>query len=404
LALHRAVVGYEVGPSDLIEALVAESVTSVEVRAKPEPKWTPSFLVQDGHRFSGAFASPALHAAIACLARFKAGGRGLENLLRLENEVEIHVGELLAELNDRRAWHELGCWGAGEYGEERLGMSRTAAWRRAAIARRLRQLPVVQCAYLEGAIGIEAAECIERALGPRAGATVQHAWVVRAREATVKRLKDDEALAIRDRLLQAQVPLPANDVAWQKFLRREPGRSWRAVLELGGDLLTKIETGQRDPDVFLRLRLPVDVGRGFAVALGQVRRCVSGPLPSGKIAAALKRRHRGLPAWLALLAMLEDYVATWDPQESSSIGLRTGRLSMYDSRVHIAQDLETSSCTDHAVELDVRKPHLPLHTMQGEHGGRAQCRGRAGSTSWRLGFHLGRGSATSAGYGGEGEA
>lgn len=286
-------------------------------------------------------------------------------------------------------------------------MSRTTAWRRTAIVRRLRDLREVRAAYLEGRIGIEAANAIQRALGRCADIATQPAWIDRAQVATLKRLCDDENIASRERLLERRVPTPPSDEAWLGALHRAPGRGLAAVIGLGCRVLAAIESGSTNPDVFLRLRLPPDLARDLFAVIESRRRSLAEQAervealpveiaariaPSLRIASALRRRHRGVPAWVGLLALLEDYVCTWDasPRRAGDAiyeraGYRCaapGCTSRRNLEIHhvVYRSRGGTSSSDNLVCL------CRMHHQQGEHSGRMRIRGVAPlNIVWRLG-------------------
>jgi hypothetical protein len=207
-------------------------------------------------------------------------------------------------------------------------------------------------------------------------AHVEREWLARAGEATVKRLRDEaRALARRDLELApspvdvtetvtgcgptpggasplplddsagtasplplddsawaavplplddsagAASPLPLDDPAWAASLRREPGLARRRVLQAG---LLALEPG---PDVFLRLRLPESLADALLAAVEAARRSLSAladsvpwdrdwpetpALPSVLAARTFSVRWRRVPAWVGLLALLEEAALAWD--------------------------------------------------------------------------------------------
>jgi plasmid stabilization system protein ParE len=122
-------------------------------------------------------------------------------------------------MSDRGAWSSLLFTSVGHYGEQRLGMSRTAAEDRARLARSLRRLPVLRVAYESGEVGIEAATLVRRVLGRGpVEEGVEAAWVERARQATVKRLRDEARM-----LSSHPGAVPMEDEEWHGGLLRRPG-------------------------------------------------------------------------------------------------------------------------------------------------------------------------------------
>ena len=427
LELHRAVVGSQSSVAEFIEALIADG--SLGFTAEPtgapigsSPPFSLRCMRIEARDLRPLFASPAFRSALDCLARVErwagadpANGveswahheRVIRELLRLEDEIETRIGELLSELDEHRAWRSFNCEGVSAYGETYLGLSHTTAWRRASIVRRLRGLTEVRSAYLEGAIGIEAADVIRRALGGPADIALQQEWLARARTSTLKRLLDEEQIALRQRLLEGRPAIPASHAIWHRSLRRIPGRGLAAVIGAGCRVLDAITTRSSNPDVFLRLGLPPETARDFQAAIEIQRRAVaeqaehldkapvqlaSRARPSLRIASALRARYAGVPAWVGLLALLEEYVFTWDVS-SHRAGEATYERAGYRC--------EAPGCTSrrnleehHIMYRSRRGPSTSdnllclcrMHHQQGEHGGQARVRGRAPlGVVWRLG-------------------
>lgn len=338
----------------------------------------------------------------------------IRRLIRTEDRLDRLLGRVLAEMSSLGAWVRLGFAGLGHYAEERLGMCRSTACERAAAARQAPVLPVLFRAYQDGEIGLEAALRIARLLRGRAveeAAVAQ--WVARARESTVKRLKDEMRALARDGVLsrrsEAEVaPRPLDDATWHRSLRKDRGtaRGWVRTFGLATLL-------QPEPDVFLSVRLPADLAgelldcirsacRGLA-RIGSDESATSGEdhdasPPSVRAARWMIGRRVALPGWLGLLALLEDFVSTWDPEAGA-----TPKRSPSSEEVYIRDGWRCSApgCTsrrnleDHHIvyrsrggshDLSNRSCLCRFHHQMGEHGGRARCRGTAPlGLTWRLG-------------------
>ena len=431
LELHRAVVGAQASVEEFLEALIADGSpgfageparddAGVPSNTLPSPFRCTRFEVGDRKPL---FASPAFRQALDCLARAERWTgdtrapidlehpahleRVIRELLRLEDEIETRIGALLAELDEHRAWRSFHCEGVSAYAEAYLGLSSTTAWRRASIVRRLRGLTEVRRAYLEGAIGIEAAEVIRRALGGPADIAIQQEWLARARTATLKRLLDEEQIALRQRFLEGRPAIPSSDAIWHRSRQRIPGRGLAAVIGAGCRVLDAITTRVSHPDVFLCLGLSRETARDFHAAIEIQRRAVaeqaehldaipvqmaSRARPSLRIASALRRKYAGVPAWVGLLALLEEFAFTWDVsphRAGDAIYVRAGYrceapgcTSRRNLEVHhvVYRSRGGASAPENLVCL------CRMHHQQGEHGGRARCRGRAPlGVVWRLG-------------------
>jgi hypothetical protein len=234
-------------------------------------------------------------------------------------------------------------------------------------------------------------------------------------------------------------PLPLDDGEWHRSLRREPGTARRrlhrfglAAIGLSGadadgvdlsrpgdsspDLdLSRPVTSSLDPDVFLQVRLPRDLATAFLGAIESARRrlgseaeeCapddvwnessipVQGIRPSLLAARMFSIRCRRTPAWTGLLALLEEFVETWDARDPSrgrsrdAIYIRDGwrcsapgcssRRNLED---HHLVYLSRGGGGGHSNRICLCR----FHHQMGEHGGLASCRGKAPlAVVWRLG-------------------
>jgi hypothetical protein len=463
LALFRAVEGREATVTSFVEALVAEcfagphppeevegseEASSQGVRLGPPVSLVEGALARSTDRWShlpvrgtsgGTASSAVLGPASRALERLRSltgvagqGGpedldRQLRRMIALEDELEAQLGQVLAEMADRGAWTRLRFAGVGHYAEERLGLSRTAGEDRARAARTLRRFGHLRRAYESGRIGLEAVLIVARILGEgAAGPACERAWVGRAAEASVKRLRDEaRALGLR-RCLGPASREPLSDAEWHASLRRVRGTA-RARLEiLGRATLGTDPSAARDaaalpppdpmtcrpsdPDVFLRLRLPASLAADLAASIESQRRALEAlaesvpwdePWPEPEASPSLLAartfsiRCRRLPSWVGLLAMLEDFAATWDaadgapvrPQDTVFIrdGWRctapgcTSRRNLEDH--HLVYRSRNGSGS-----LSNRTTLCRFHHQRGEHGGLASCAGQAPlGVAWRLG-------------------
>jgi len=376
-------------------------------------------------------------------------------LLRITADLERRLGDVLADLAARGGWARLLFADAGHYAEERLRLSRTVATDRARLARALRCRPVLRAAITEGRLGCEAALLVLRALGPEPGdLAAEEAWVASAASVSIKRLRDEvRAARVGGGVAWAEAgptaaavaptgrrsPYPLSDEAWHETLCREPGRSRRRVLRAGlealgafgpapatsGDTVPAddaVPPGDPDvfqpdlaplpvgPDVFLRLRLPQVWAARFVAAIEAARATRSrdadsvpwdepferpGAPPSLLAARMYTARSRRVPAWVGLLALLEDFVFTWDPVEppparpTDAIHVRDGWrcaapgcTSRRNLEVHHVVYRSQGGDGDLANLVSL----CCFHHQRGEHDGLAQVRGRAPlGLLWRLG-------------------
>jgi hypothetical protein len=432
LALHRAISGQEVTVTSFVEALVGEGFAgphppdadSVPLRTAPDElaleramaKATNNWAdLETSSSASIAGAATSLNQLDACTRWAGSGGpadldQQLRTLIRLEDELERHLGRVLQDLRERGGWTRLVFRGAGHYAEQRLGLARRTLQARAMLARSLRRFPRLREAYERGDVGLEAAILVVRALGgdPAVDSAIEAAWVERARECTVKRLRDERRAHARSRVLQSTpfvARRPLSDEAWHASLRLAPGMQRGRVLQLG-----TLAAERGCADVFLRLRLDDDLAALFLAVVESTTRSLekeadrvpwdqpdlnSDAPPSFRVARMFSIRCRRVPVWVGLLAMLEDYVRTWDdpigmPRRASDRiytrdGWRctapgcTSRRNLEDHHL----DYRSRGGSD---DRSNRTTLCRFHHRLGEHGVFATCRGTAPlGIRWRLG-------------------
>jgi len=127
----------------------------------------------------------------------------LGTLIRLQNTIEMDIADLLLELDEHQAWKSLGFEDLEHYAEERLGMGRSTARKRAWLARSLRHRVEIRIAFEDGVLGLVATQCAVVALREaRPDAALQKQWIENARDRTVKGLWDDIRLVKRNHLLR----------------------------------------------------------------------------------------------------------------------------------------------------------------------------------------------------------
>jgi len=359
--LYRCVEGREATVTSFVEALVGEACSaglppdadSQPMKVSPDPAVMETALARSTDNWSHLPAtSPAswsLALAGVSLVRLHdvesvAGTGGaaeleaqIRALLALEDDLDGRLAKVLADMAERGAWPRLRFAGVGHYAEERLGVSRTSAEDRVRAVRSLRQFPLLRAAAEAGRIGFEATLLILRILGRGpVPPDIERAWLARAEEATVKRLRDEARALGRTRSLRAAEmagsphapahPSPLDDAAWHASLRREPGTARDRVLRFGAWAAER-----PSPDVFLRLRLPHEIAADFLGVVETARQRLSAladsvpwdepwpdpdAAPSMLSARTFSVRSRRVPAWVGLLALLEDFVVTWDPVRS----------------------------------------------------------------------------------------
>ena len=107
-----------------------------------------------------------------------------------QQELELSRG--LLEFHRADGWRQLGFATEGQYARERLGISRSSLVARRALALHLEALPLVAQALGAGQLGVEAALQLVRVATP----TSERAWVERARERTIKHLREEVSAAL----------------------------------------------------------------------------------------------------------------------------------------------------------------------------------------------------------------
>ncbi len=354
--LARATAGREFGMAGVIEALLAEADPPDGAALPP---WPPGggaaleqvesaapFVSRELVRAAAALApleaaddSEVARRARTTLAEFRelerAAGTGdalalhdqLCRLVALEDTILRRLGEVVAELDDHGAWATLPFTGIADYAERRLGLGTTTVEDRVRVARALRRRPVLREAYDGGRVSLEAALIALRAMGTTASIDVEREWVGRTLEATVKRMRDEQRIVRRRGGADPAVPcLPATDDEWSAARRREPGGTCRAVLAAGIVSAERAAEGVT-ADVFLRLTLPESTALRLLGAIEAARRGLTAlaesvpwdepwphatSMPSVLAARTFSTRARRVPAWVGLLALLENAAMTWD--------------------------------------------------------------------------------------------
>jgi hypothetical protein len=350
----------------------------------------------------------------------------IRQLLDLHDRCERELGRVLARMSDQGAWHRLRFAGLGHYAEQRLGLARTSARDRARLARGLRTLPVVRQAYGDGLLGPAAALCLVRILKEDPPEEeIQREWVERAVLGTVKRLRDEcrelerrqgsERFPRSCRQASERPPRtfrqaserfprtcrPLTDAEWHRSLKRQPGTARRRIAELGQEASTLFFA-----NTVFSVSLPEDLAEAFVRAIEAARRSLlarSGaaaqadpdPRASLVIAGKLAANGHQVPSWVGLLALIEEFVATWDvaqnPRRPSedAVHIRDGWRCMAPgctSRRNLQEHHVRYRSQGGSDEIDNRLCLCAFHHQRGEHGGLASCRGVAPlEIEWSLG-------------------
>ncbi len=376
LDLYRRIEGGEATVTSFIEALVAEEYASGRppdvfhqplraVEPSAAPVGTPS-----GNEL------PAVSVALELLAALddavEQAGEGsdsdvlaqLHRLTSAAGMAEQSLAALLIEMAASGALHELGFASIGAYAEARLSASRTTLEDRARAARALAKRPHLQRAYASGAIGLEKALLAMQILGKGyVEPAREREWVAHLESCSVKRLRDEKRALLWGSAVEAVAdrPAPMSDEAWLASLRCAPGDTAAAVQRAGhaacGDGVLVPVVGS-----VLRLRLPVALAE-------ELSGCIEGRLkflaldaegcdwawPNGsdepaswRAARTFSIASRRIPAWVGLLAMLEEFCVRYDVADKRS-------ASHCEVFVRARHRCEAPGCTSRTVEWHHRR-------------------------------------------------
>jgi hypothetical protein len=141
---------------------------------------------------------------------------------------ELELSQLVLQFHRTNGWRELGYASETQYARERLGLARSSLLARRALALRLEKLPRLAEALGAGQIGVEAAVQVARV----ATASTQFAWVERARQRTLKHLREEVGAALVAVRLSGEASCPPPvDAEMEAFHQLEQavvsGRAYR---------------------------------------------------------------------------------------------------------------------------------------------------------------------------------
>jgi hypothetical protein len=152
---------------------------------------------QEQSRESAPIGGPvAVAAALGFAALERATGDELDGHVRTLSGAlarhELELSRLMLMFHRLDGWRRLGYASETQYARERLGVSRSSVLGRRSLALRLEKLPRVATALGAGLIGVEAALQVVRV----ATAGTETAWVERARQRTIKHLREEVTAAL----------------------------------------------------------------------------------------------------------------------------------------------------------------------------------------------------------------
>jgi hypothetical protein len=220
--LARRVAGEELAVWECADRVAAEAASALG--AEPEEEWEGAASAcaaqpGPGHAPPARDADTTEHGLRECAfpglgwtpvrsglpARLAALAEGLEDAAPRELDrrlraaiaflqtLDLEVGRILRQMQDRRLFAELGFTNLARYAEERLDVSARTARRLVALARAEHRAPAVAIAFRAGCIHAFQARTLARV----AHLGSARAWVERAREVTLRRLEAEaEAAAL----------------------------------------------------------------------------------------------------------------------------------------------------------------------------------------------------------------
>jgi hypothetical protein len=141
---------------------------------------------------------------------------------------ELELSQLILRFHRADGFRRLGYATETQYARERLGLSRSSLLARRALAQRLERLPRVAAALGAGQIGVEAALQVARVATSR----TEVAWVERARQRTIKHLREEVGGALTAVSLSGEAdcppPVDAEMAAFHELERAVvSGRAWQ---------------------------------------------------------------------------------------------------------------------------------------------------------------------------------
>jgi hypothetical protein len=192
----------------------------------------------------------AVAAAHGLASLVRAGAKKLDRKVRGLSRAlaghELELSRRVLRFHRADGWRRLGYATATQYARERLGLSPSSLLAKRALALRLERLPRVAAALGAGQIGVEAAVQVVRV----ATRHTEAAWVERARQRTIKHLREEVAAALIALRLsgEADCPPPADtELAAFHELERAvvSGRACQAGAEGDADVARAVAAARR---------------------------------------------------------------------------------------------------------------------------------------------------------------
>jgi hypothetical protein len=393
------------------EALCEKHFRRLLVRSGPDvhPKKAESAC---SSTLGGRDGSVANAAALGLASLEGVGCDELDDMLReLSRSLarhELELSQLVLQFHRADGWRHLGYASETQYARERLGISHSLLMARRALALRLETLPCVAAALRVGQLGVEAAVQVVRV----ATSSTEAAWVERARQRTIKHLREEVAATLMAVRLTGEIgcppPLDAEMVAFHELERAVvSGRICESKPELDGVRLAEPGSAPR---------------RAWRVMLGSLAQWLRGglqasaarsraPAPSVRSKGRVELRWRVSRANHTWWRGLEKQARRWLPSGTS--WLKFLCLSLWNAwrhvlgpnvaygQVYIRDRCQCSSPV--CCRRDVTPHHLQFRSAGGSdedenvaavctwchlfgvHGGRIRAAGTAERIRWELG-------------------
>jgi hypothetical protein len=297
---------------------------------------------------------------------------GIDRQLReLSRELlvrEVAYGRALEAFFAADGWRRLGYATAAQYARERLGSSLSSVKSKRQLAKRLAQLRFLADTVARGELGFEAARLVARV----ATCDTEGAWVARAKERTLRHLREElDAAELVARWSENAVLLPPSDAELRRVQELE-----RAVVTGQISAAPAPHSTQAPPaSITLRLRVRASTARDY------------------RHWEALYLRHRGvaLRSTTFLRFACEPFADTWRPQRAE-----IAYAPIYDRDRHRCQ----SPCCG---RRDVTPHHLRFRShggddsdenltslctwchLEGIHGGQMSAAPPASAIRWTFG-------------------
>jgi hypothetical protein len=356
--------------------------------------------------------------------------QSMREILALEHEITLRLDRLLLWLDHRRAWPLLGYADAAEFGLKVLDESPSTTRNRLRLARAMEDSAALRHGADSGQVShqrlVRLSQLMRRSRSHNRNNHNNHIenndhderimreWLEHAPRIRIKRMDEEfDALERRrwanDGEEPPGLPRPLSDEEWQASLRLAPGDARRHLFQ---GALQALAT-DAPANVCLRVTAPDDTIRDLRHSLNrarvrlaeQGRRLVEGGqtlspadesrlVPSIRLAARHVERGTPIPDWICLLAVLEEFVETWDNpraiprRPNDAIRARDGYRCTVPGCTERATETHHIEYRSHGGSDDPSNltSICAFHHRMGEHGGMLQVTGTAPlHLRWKIG-------------------